>query len=104
MGKGEYLRAMANAWSQCTACPRLCLERKNAVFGYGNPDAQIMIVGEAPGANEDESGMPFVGKAGMLLDQYLGQVSARPEIIQIMRELSDIKGTTSSQEDLRTGL
>ena len=45
--------------------------RTNIVFGCGNPDADVMIIGEAPGKNEDESGQPFVGRAGKYLDELL---------------------------------
>jgi DNA polymerase len=54
----------------CTGC-RLCETRTNAVFGVGNPHADWMIIGEAPGANEDQQGEPFVGQAGKLLDNML---------------------------------
>ena len=54
----------------CTACP-LAATRKNVVFGVGNPAAEVLFVGEGPGANEDEQGEPFVGRAGQLLDKML---------------------------------
>jgi uracil-DNA glycosylase len=54
----------------CTKC-ELHKTRKNTVFSRGNPQAKLMIVGEAPGADEDEQGFPFVGKAGQLLDKTL---------------------------------
>ncbi len=57
----------------CTAC-ELCRTRTNTVFGTGNEHADIMFVGEAPGRNEDETGIPFVGAAGHLLDDYLTAV------------------------------
>ena len=47
-------------------------QAKNMVFCDGNPKSKIMLVGEAPGANEDHEGLPFVGRAGMLLDKMLG--------------------------------
>ncbi len=68
---------MADTWealmSECAQCHEcaLCQNRKNVVFGVGNPQSEIMFVGEGPGANEDEQGIPFVGKAGMLLDDML---------------------------------
>ena len=52
----------------CTRCPELAATRKTVVFGAGNADAELMFVGEAPGASEDEQGVPFVGRAGKLLD------------------------------------
>ncbi len=57
----------------CTACP-LCKARRNTVFGVGDERAEWMIVGEAPGAEEDARGEPFVGQAGRLLDGMLAAV------------------------------
>ena len=59
-------RAMA-----CVKCPNLASSRKNVVFGVGNIEAQLMFVGEAPGADEDAQGEPFVGKAGQLLTKII---------------------------------
>ncbi len=59
----------------CERCPELAATRKTVVFGSGNADAELMFVGEAPGANEDEQGLPFVGRAGGLLDQLLEEIS-----------------------------
>jgi uracil-DNA glycosylase len=55
----------------CVKCPHLAAARKNVVFGVGNIDAQLMFVGEAPGADEDEQGEPFVGRAGELLTKII---------------------------------
>lgn len=57
----------------CTACA-LSETRTNVVFGVGNPDAEILFVGEAPGENEDLQGEPFVGRGGKLLDLYLNGI------------------------------
>jgi len=59
----------------CTRCPQLASTRTQVVFGSGNADADLMFVGEAPGAKEDERGIPFVGAAGKLLDELLGEVN-----------------------------
>ena len=59
--------------SVCTKCP-LAETRANVVFGSGNADAQLMFVGEAPGAEEDRQGLPFVGRAGALLTDLLGEI------------------------------
>ena len=58
---------------QCLACQRcgLCETRTHVVFGQGVPDAEVLFVGEGPGANEDAQGLPFVGRSGQLLDKYL---------------------------------
>jgi DNA polymerase len=55
----------------CVRCAHLASSRKNVVFGVGSIDAQLMFVGEAPGADEDEQGEPFVGKAGQLLTKII---------------------------------
>ena len=71
---------MQDSWEalarECAGCRECALHqtRKNVVFGVGNPQAEIMLVGEGPGANEDEQGLPFVGKSGQLLDHYLEAV------------------------------
>lgn len=59
--------------AKCTAC-ELCQTRKNTVFGVGDEQAEWMIVGEAPGAEEDAKGEPFVGQAGKLLDNMLAAI------------------------------
>ncbi len=68
--KGMDWDALRDCVSGCTRC-ELSQSRTNTVFGVGNPDADWMIVGEAPGAEEDRRGEPFVGRAGKLLDQML---------------------------------
>lgn len=65
--------ALREAALVCTRCP-LSGSRKQVVFSDGNPDARVMVVGEAPGANEDRTGVPFVGRAGGLLDLLLAGV------------------------------
>jgi len=68
---------MSESWealkSECLACRGCSLweTRKNVVFGDGNPASEVMLIGEGPGANEDEQGLPFVGAAGKLLDDML---------------------------------
>ena len=68
---------MRDSWEtlewECRHCREcaLCQTRKNVVFGVGNPQAEIVMVGEGPGANEDAQGIPFVGKAGQFLDDML---------------------------------
>ena len=55
----------------CVKCPQLAASRRNVVFGVGNINAEIMFIGEAPGADEDEQAEPFVGKAGQLLTKII---------------------------------
>ena len=66
---------------ECLACRKcgLCETRHNVVFGMGSPTAEVMFIGEGPGQNEDEQGLPFVGRSGKLLDQYLEAVDLSRE-------------------------
>jgi DNA polymerase len=68
--KEEMLKKVHNEMAGCQLCP-LGKTRKKLVFGAGNPDARIVFVGEAPGADEDEQGLPFVGRAGQLLTDII---------------------------------
>ncbi|HUB03831.1 MAG TPA: uracil-DNA glycosylase [Solirubrobacteraceae bacterium] len=70
----ELLRAVYEEARECVRCP-LHQTRTTVVFGAGNADADLMFVGEAPGANEDRMGLPFVGQAGKLLDKLLAEIS-----------------------------
>jgi len=69
----EQLKAVYEQAKHCTRCP-LHQTRTTVVFGSGNADADLMFVGEAPGANEDKQGVPFVGQAGKLLNKLLGEI------------------------------
>ena len=69
----ETLEAYAAATAGCTQC-RLAQGRTQVVFGAGNPRADLMFVGEAPGFHEDKQGVPFVGQAGKLLERLLGGI------------------------------
>lgn len=62
--------ALENECKNCTKCD-LCKTRHNVVFGVGNPQAEVMFIGEGPGENEDLQAQPFVGRAGKLLDKLL---------------------------------
>jgi uracil-DNA glycosylase len=70
----EALKHLFHDARACTRCPQLAATRNTVVFGSGNADANLMFVGEAPGKNEDQQGLPFVGQAGRLLDQLLGEI------------------------------
>ena len=69
----DLLKAVYQEARVCVACP-LHETRTTVVFGSGNADADLMFVGEAPGANEDLQGLPFVGQAGKLLDKLLAEI------------------------------
>ena len=68
---GEPLTVIRDDLGDCTRCKLHGLGRKQIVFGVGNPSAELMFVGEAPGADEDEQGIPFVGRAGQLLTKMI---------------------------------
>lgn len=69
----ELLKGVYEQARGCERCP-LHLTRTNVVFGAGNADAELMFIGEAPGANEDKLGLPFVGQAGKLLEKLLAEI------------------------------
>lgn len=71
MNKLEMLQALAVKVAECQKCPKLVEGRTQTVFGDGNPDSKILLIGEGPGKNEDEQGVPFVGRAGELLNSIL---------------------------------
>ncbi len=71
----------------CTLCPELAKSRKSVVFGSGNPHAKLMFVGEAPGFDEDEQGLPFVGKAGQLLTKIIESIGLKREEVYIANVL-----------------
>ena len=70
----EALKALLARTRSCIRCPELAATRHKVVFGAGNADAELMFIGEAPGASEDEQGIPFVGRAGKLLSQLLEEI------------------------------
>ena len=80
--RSERLRAVAAEAQGCTAC-RLCEQRNTVVFGDGDGDADLMFVGEGPGYNEDQQGLPFVGPAGQLLNRIIGAIDLRREDVYI---------------------
>jgi len=77
--------AWEELYSECDACRKCALgqTKTNTVFGSGNKNADLLFIGEAPGANEDLQGLPFVGASGMLLDKYLCAVGMSREEVYI---------------------
>jgi len=73
--KKEYLK--------CQRCEKLCKSRLQVVFGSGNKEADVLFIGEAPGANEDKNGVPFCGMSGKILDELLGSINLLREDIFI---------------------
>ncbi len=76
------LEQLASDMQQCTRCG-LAEGRNKLVFGVGNPQAKLMMIGEGPGKDEDEQGIPFVGRAGQLLDRILAAIHLTREDIYI---------------------
>jgi DNA polymerase len=83
----QELKAVFQVAKDCTRCPQLAATRTTVVFGAGNADADLMFVGEAPGANEDKQGLPFVGQAGRLLDTLLAEIGLTREDVFIANVL-----------------
>ena len=81
------LAALQACVKDCTRCPELATTRTQTVFGVGNPEAKIMFVGEAPGADEDAQGEPFVGRSGQLLNDIIKACRMRREDIYICNVL-----------------
>ncbi len=77
VSKAQRLAALRDPALACTLCPHLVKSRTQVVFGAGNPDAELMFVGEGPGEDEDRQGEPFVGKAGQLLDKIIAAMGLR---------------------------
>ncbi len=80
--QSEDLQAIRTDLGDCRRC-KLAATRTNIVFGAGNPHADLMFVGEAPGADEDEQGLPFVGRAGQLLTKIIQAIDMRREDVYI---------------------
>ena len=86
-GKVDKLAAVQTRVCACIKCPNLASSRTQTVFGVGNPDAEIMFVGEAPGADEDKQGEPFVGRAGQLLTKIIKAMGFPREEVYIANVL-----------------
>ncbi len=80
--RAAVLHAYAEETASCARCA-LAAGRTQVVFGSGNPDAELMLVGEAPGFHEDQQGRPFVGQAGQLLDRLLAGIGLQREAVYI---------------------
>jgi len=81
-GKSETLAKIAAEVAKCRKC-RLCETRTNTVPGVGNPNARLMFIGEAPGADEDKKGEPFVGRAGQLLTKMISAMGLSRDDVYI---------------------
>ena len=82
-GKAAAFDELRRRALACVKCPHLAASRKTVVFGVGSIDAELMFVGEAPGADEDEQGEPFVGKAGQLLTKIIQTMGLSRQTVYI---------------------
>jgi uracil-DNA glycosylase family 4 len=81
--KAELLTAIRERVRACAKCEHLACSRTQTVFGVGNPDADLMFIGEAPGMDEDQQGEPFVGRAGQLLTRIIKAMNFAREDVYI---------------------
>jgi DNA polymerase len=104
--KAAAFAALRERALACVKCPQLAASRKNVAFGVGSIDAQIIFVGEAPGADEDEQGEPFVGKAGQLLTKIIqatGLSRADVYIANILKCRPDTPGQSAGNRKPTSG-
>ena len=79
--------ALAEAARTCTACPELVASRQSVVVGSAPPGARLLLLGEAPGAQEDATGEPFVGRSGQLLDRLLAEAGLDRDQVAVLNTL-----------------
>ena len=104
--KAAAFAALRERALACVKCPHLASSRKNVAFGVGSIDAQLMFIGEAPGADEDEQGEPFVGKAGQLLTKIIqatGLSRADVYIANILKCRPDTPGQSAGNRKPTSG-
>ena len=85
--KAERLARLRARVARCQYCPQLVSSRTQTVFGVGNPEADLMFIGEAPGADEDRQGEPFVGRAGQLLTRIIAAMGFSRDDVYIANVL-----------------
>ncbi|MBX9830923.1 uracil-DNA glycosylase [Candidatus Babeliales bacterium] len=81
--KQAVLDALHQKYTNCQACPLATMGRTQVVFGVGDPNAQLMFIGEAPGFNEDQKGEPFIGRAGQLLTKIIEAMGLSRQTVYI---------------------
>jgi uracil-DNA glycosylase family 4 len=94
--KAELLASIRERVRVCTKCAQLACSRTQTVFGVGNPNAELMFIGEAPGVDEDRQGEPFVGRAGQLLTRII-------ETMGLIREEVYIANILKCRPDMPAG-
>lgn len=82
MDKKQRLEKLNKQMSDCSKCTLQC-DASRVVFGDGNPEAEIMFIGEAPGKKEDETGMPFMGSSGIILNKILAEINIKREDVYL---------------------
>lgn len=83
--KSKALEELKKEYADCIRCSELCSNRTNIVFGVGDPDAcKVVIIGEAPGKNEDIQNEPFVGRSGQVLNSLLADIGLKRSEVYIM--------------------
>ncbi len=87
LDKATRLAPLRERVAICVKCPHLASSRRQTVFGVGNPDAELMFIGEAPGADEDRQGEPFVGRAGQLLTKIIAAMGFSRDDVYIANVL-----------------
>jgi DNA polymerase len=95
--KAELLDPIRERVCACTKCAHLACSRTQTVFGVGNPDADLMFIGEAPGVDEDQQGEPFVGRAGQLLTKIIKAMNFAREDVYIANILKCRPDTPSGR-------
>jgi len=106
LGDGERvvaLQQLAQEVSQCTRCPELVRNRTQTVFGFGAPRTRLVLMGEAPGADEDRLGEPMVGASGQLLDKIIGAMKLRREEVYILNTVKCQPPKNRNPLDLECG-
>ncbi len=103
--KADLLAPIRERVRVCTKCRHLASSRTQTVFGVGNPDAELMFIGEAPGADEDKRGEPFVGRAGQLLTKIIEtQIDIiQPKVLVALGAVAveGLLGTRATMRELR---
>jgi DNA polymerase len=100
-GSFKDLKSLQKFIAGCPRC-KLSKARKNIVFGQGNPKADLMFVGEAPGADEDEQGLAFVGRAGQLLTKIIEAMGRKREDVYIANCLNAAPPRTATPSGTRS--
>lgn len=101
----DKLTLLYEQWKDCQKCDLHNFRAgNNIVFGEGNPESKLLIVGEGPGAEEEESGMPFMGNSGKLLNQMLSRVSDNPEIQELAKWYAKVPHSKGNEEKFHAAI